>query len=84
MASNDSSFAEHGPAMTQEDVRQVFGNIAEVALFADTFVDRIEDALGNVLAGGVGPDRVGALFLDIVCLRTILERYSANNILRYH
>ncbi|KZV68489.1 hypothetical protein PENSPDRAFT_754044 [Peniophora sp. CONT] len=66
MASNDSSFLEHGPAMTQEDVRQVFGNIAEVALFADTFVDRIEDALGNVLDGGVGADRVGALFLDII------------------
>lgn len=52
--------------MTKEDVRIIFGNISELAVFADAFVEKLEVALGNVLQEGKGPDSVGALFLEIV------------------
>ena len=53
--------------MTQEDVRIIFNNIAEIAEFADQFTEMLEDALGSVVEGGTGVDQVGALFLDMVC-----------------
>jgi hypothetical protein len=52
--------------MTQEDAKIIFGNIAELVAFSDMFVERLEQALGSVLDGGIGNDRVGALFLEIV------------------
>ena len=52
--------------MTKEDVRLIFGNITELALFAETFSDCLEEALGDVLENGQGEDSVGALFLRIV------------------
>lgn len=52
--------------MTQEDVRIIFNNIAEIAEFADQFTEMLEDALGSVVEGGTGVDHVGALFLDMV------------------
>ena len=54
--------------MTRDDVRIIFGNIGDLAMFSDHFVDRLEDALGGSLDGGSGEDRVGALFLEIVSL----------------
>jgi hypothetical protein len=52
--------------MSREDTRLIFSNVPELALFADMFTERLERALGSVLDGGNGQDRVGRLFLDIV------------------
>lgn len=52
--------------MTREDTRIIFSNVPELALFADAFTERLEEALGAALDGGHGEDAVGALFLDIV------------------
>ncbi|EMD33248.1 hypothetical protein CERSUDRAFT_98842 [Gelatoporia subvermispora B] len=53
------------PPMTREDVRIIFNNIAELAVFADELSAKLEEALGGVLEGGSGEDHVGALFLEI-------------------
>lgn len=52
--------------MSKEDARIIFNNISDLALFADVFTGRLEDALGSVLEGGHGQDRAGALFLEMV------------------
>ena len=52
--------------MTREDTRIIFGNISDLAEFADDFVARLEIALGNVVPNGVGEDSVGALFIETV------------------
>ncbi|KAI0029937.1 Dbl homology domain-containing protein, partial [Vararia minispora EC-137] len=65
-ASDEDSSAPAGPPMTPEDVRIVFGNIADIALFADSFSDRLEGALGDVIDGGRGHDRVGSLFIEVI------------------
>jgi hypothetical protein len=54
--------------MTREDIKIIFNNVADLALFSDFFTDRLEDALGSILDGGVGQDYVGALFLEMVCV----------------
>lgn len=53
--------------MTPDDVRIIFSNIEELAKFSDEFGELLEDALGSLIEGGVGEDRVGELFLEIVC-----------------
>lgn len=55
-----------GPPMTREDTKIIFSNVAELAVFADMFVECLERALGSVLDGGIGDDHVGTLFLEIV------------------
>ncbi|KAG9009841.1 hypothetical protein FRB94_013543 [Tulasnella sp. JGI-2019a] len=52
--------------MTLEASKIIFGNIDELAVFADRFGEKLEVAMGNVLKDGVGDDRVGALFLDMI------------------
>lgn len=52
--------------MTREDIRIIFNNVAELAVFSDKFTEQIEEALGSVLEGGSGEDHVGALFLESV------------------
>lgn len=52
--------------MTQEDVKIIFSNIAELALFSDLLCEELEEALGSVVEGGQGEDHVGELFLRIV------------------
>jgi hypothetical protein len=52
--------------MTPEDVKIIFGNITEIAVFTDMFTEELEIALGSVVEGGQGTDIVGALFLRIV------------------
>lgn len=59
--------------MTKDDARIIFNNISDLALFADAFTDRLEDALGSVLDGGQGQDRAGALFLEMVSSCIALE-----------
>ncbi|KAG6884083.1 hypothetical protein C0993_001564 [Termitomyces sp. T159_Od127] len=63
---SDSSAGLLGPPMTPEDVRIIFSNIGDLAQFSDQFCDLIEEALGSTLDGGVGEDRVGALFIEII------------------
>ena len=52
--------------MTREDTRIIFGNISDLAEFADNFVTRLEIALGSVVPNGEGEDCVGALFIETV------------------
>ncbi|KAF7982996.1 hypothetical protein HWV62_24610 [Athelia sp. TMB] len=63
---SSATSATSGPPMTLEDTRIIFGNITELAMFSDTLVERLEEALGAVLDGGTGDDRVGALFLSLI------------------
>ncbi|KIJ66118.1 hypothetical protein HYDPIDRAFT_27311 [Hydnomerulius pinastri MD-312] len=63
---SSTTSSQLGPPMTRDDVRIIFGNINDLALFSDQFVGRLEDALGGVLEGGSGEDSVGALFLEII------------------
>ena len=52
--------------MTQGDVRVIFGNIEQLAVFADGFAEEISTALGAEIPGGIGVDRIGELFLKRV------------------
>ncbi|CCM01015.1 uncharacterized protein FIBRA_03063 [Fibroporia radiculosa] len=65
-ASTSSSISTTSPPMTREDTRIIFNNVADLASFSDTFTEQIEEALGSVLEGGSGEDRVGALFLETI------------------
>ncbi|CAL1711626.1 unnamed protein product [Somion occarium] len=65
-ASDASSSSSLPPPMTQDDVRIIFNNVAELAEFSGAFSERLEEALGNVLEGGNGDDHVGALFLEMI------------------
>lgn len=67
-ASDASDPASSSPPMTVEDARIIFNNIGELASFSETFATRLEEALGDTLEGGNGPDHVGALFLEMVRL----------------
>ena len=64
--------------MTPEDVRIIFSNIEELARFSDEFGELLEEALGSLIDGGVGEDRVGALFLELVGVQfnTALSVYT--------
>ncbi|KAF8845915.1 hypothetical protein BDN67DRAFT_1872 [Paxillus ammoniavirescens] len=63
---SSTTSSQLGPPMTRDDVRIIFGNINDLALFSDQFVERLEEALGGVLEGGSGEDSVGALFLELI------------------
>lgn len=52
--------------MSREDTRIIFGNVDEVAVIANTFVNRLEEALGSLMDEEKGDDYVGALFLEVV------------------
>jgi dynamin-binding protein len=65
------------PPMTAEDVRVIFSNTEDLAVFADVFAERIEVALGDTLdvtddgSPGISDpdsrvDAVGELFLEVV------------------
>lgn len=63
---NPSADLGSSPPMTPDDVKLIFGNITEIAIFSDLFCQALEEALGDLLQGGKGSDHVGALFLSIV------------------
>ena len=70
--------ANNEPPMTQDDVRVIFGNIEQLAVFADGFADEIETALGAEIPGCNGVDRVGELFVkrvssDFALVGTIID-----------
>ncbi|RXW12772.1 hypothetical protein EST38_g13084 [Candolleomyces aberdarensis] len=52
--------------MSQDDAKIIFTNVVELAVFSDGFCDELERALGSLVDGGVGEDRVGELFLQII------------------
>lgn len=54
------------PPMTVEDAKVIFANADELAEFTGRFTEFIQLALGTEIDGGIGPDRIGALFLDMV------------------
>lgn len=54
--------------MSPEDVRLIFGNIAEIAEFSELFCQALEAALGELVVEGQGHDHVGSLFLNTVCV----------------
>lgn len=64
--------------MTREDIKIIFGNITELAVFSDELCMRIETALGSVLEGGTGEDCIGALFLNIVRRPSSASHINAN------
>jgi dynamin-binding protein len=64
--------------MTREDVKVIFSNIAELAMFANMFSDRLEDALGSIIGEGQREDHVGELFLQIVCLIFASHKLTLN------
>lgn len=54
--------------MTAEEIRVVFSNISDLAVFSDNLSELLQEALGSVVDGyDDGDDHVGALFLRIVC-----------------
>ncbi|TFK66039.1 hypothetical protein BDN72DRAFT_163537 [Pluteus cervinus] len=63
---NTNSGASANPPMTMEDTKVIFSNILEIAIFSDNFSVQIEEALGTLIDGGKGEDRVGALFLKVI------------------
>ncbi|KAF8262290.1 hypothetical protein EI94DRAFT_1743910 [Lactarius quietus] len=64
--SGSSSSTLLGRPMTREDVRIIFGNISDLAKFANDFFARLEIALGGALPDGEGEDTVGALFIEMI------------------
>lgn len=55
------------PPMTKEDVKIVFGNIEDLAVFSESFCDKIEVALKGVLDHeGDGQETIADTFISIV------------------
>lgn len=73
---SDSSVGSFNAPMSTEDAKIIFNNIAELALFSDMFCDRLQDALGAVVEGGIGEDCVGDLFRRIVSLHMCMSSFS--------
>jgi hypothetical protein len=48
--------------MTDDDAQKIFNNIEDIAALSDQFCEELEAALGSLVTGGTGEDRVGALF----------------------
>ncbi|KAI5988222.1 hypothetical protein EDD15DRAFT_2371655 [Pisolithus albus] len=63
---SSTSSSQLGPPMSREDVRHIFGNIEDLAVFADRFVGLLEKAIGGAIDSGNSDDSVGALFLEII------------------
>ncbi|KAK7691906.1 hypothetical protein QCA50_005311 [Cerrena zonata] len=63
----DTSNTSSSPLpMTVDDAKIIFNNIGDLVTFSDGFTILLEEALGNVLDGGIGEDYVGAVFLEMV------------------
>jgi len=59
------------PPMSVEDAKVIFANIDELAEFTGRFTEFIQLALGSEIDGGVGPDKIGALFLEMVRCKVV-------------
>jgi dynamin-binding protein len=63
-----NGFVPPEPPMSVEDAKVIFANLDELAEFTGRFTEFIQLALGSEIDGGVGPDKIGALFLEMVRL----------------
>lgn len=54
------------PPMSVEDTKVIFANLDELAEFAGRFTEFIQLALGSEIEGGLGHDKIGGLFLEMV------------------
>ncbi|KAF8515335.1 hypothetical protein BU17DRAFT_51746 [Hysterangium stoloniferum] len=53
--------------MTKDDTRIIFGNVEELAVFAEVFCNKLEEALHGVLdPNGDGQDHVADVFISII------------------
>jgi hypothetical protein len=62
-----NGFVPPEPPMSVEDAKVIFANLDELAEFTGRFTEFIQLALGSEIDGGVGPDKIGGLFLEMVC-----------------
>ncbi|KIM30595.1 hypothetical protein M408DRAFT_7627 [Serendipita vermifera MAFF 305830] len=53
------------PPMSVEDTKVIFANMDELAEFTGRFTEFIQLALGSEIDGGLGHDKIGALFLEM-------------------
>lgn len=78
-SSSQSNISLSDPPMTLDDVRVIFSNVEEMAIFADAFAERIEAHMGDVLLSildrAASPsssngrkDSIGELFLEVVSI----------------
>jgi hypothetical protein len=56
------------PPMTVEDAKVIFANVDELAEFTGRFTEFIQLGLGTEIDGGIGPDKIGNLFLEMVSI----------------
>lgn len=68
---SDSSTASLGPPMTPEDMKIIFSNVVDLLVLSEALCQELEGALGSILEGGVGQDRVGEVFFDFVSTSSI-------------
>jgi hypothetical protein len=60
-ASDISQMGHGGPPMVPEDIKIIFSNVQELALFSESLTDKMEKAMGS----GEDDDHIGALFLSM-------------------
>ncbi|KAG8853544.1 hypothetical protein FRC20_001211 [Serendipita sp. 405] len=72
------------PPMSVEDTKVIFANLDELAEFAGRFTELIELALGSEIEGGVGPDKIGNLFLEMVCVTRKQKIIADHSIASHH
>jgi hypothetical protein len=61
-----SGYLTNEPPMSLDDAKVIFANLDELAEFTGRFTEFIQLALGSEIDGGEGPDKIGALFLEMV------------------
>jgi hypothetical protein len=61
-----NGFVALDPPMSVEDAKVIFANLDELAEFTGRFTEFIQLALGSEIDGGLGPDKMGGLFLEMV------------------
>ncbi|KIJ51253.1 hypothetical protein M422DRAFT_776540 [Sphaerobolus stellatus SS14] len=55
------------PPMTKDDARIIFSNIEDIAVFSETFCDKLEEAMQGVLdSDGDGKDTVADVFISLI------------------
>ena len=64
------------PPMSVEDAKVIFANLDELAEFTGRFTEFIQLALGSEIEGGLGPDKIGGLFLEMVSSIGVLLWHS--------
>ncbi|PVG00358.1 hypothetical protein CPB86DRAFT_222203 [Serendipita vermifera] len=78
-----SGYLTNEPPMSLDDAKVIFANIDELAEFTGRFTEFIQLALGSEIDGGEGPDKIGALFLEMLPImapiyETYITKHSAS------